>query len=220
MTNKIKIICYGDSNTYGYDPRGGRYDADHRWPDVAQKILGDAAEMVNAGFPGRTIRTVINPHYYGNDGDLFTANLTGVAPFDLLIVMLGSNDCIRMDTPEMIADNMDILLTKAEDTRYWRGKPQILLIAPPEILPGNENPTLYLSGYSDALNESSLDAYAKKSRALVSLYKALAEKHGTDFMEAAPYAKAGRVDHIHLTEDSQVSLGKVVADKLRGMLDN
>lgn len=33
----MNIICFGDSNTYGYDPRGyfgGRYDADCRWVDI------------------------------------------------------------------------------------------------------------------------------------------------------------------------------------------
>ena len=33
----MNIICFGDSNTYGYDPRGyfgGRYDGDSRWVDI------------------------------------------------------------------------------------------------------------------------------------------------------------------------------------------
>lgn len=37
----MRILCYGDSNTYGCigrwsdsEPTGGRYDADHRWPAV------------------------------------------------------------------------------------------------------------------------------------------------------------------------------------------
>ena len=33
----MNVICFGDSNTYGYDPRsylGGRYDTDSRWVDI------------------------------------------------------------------------------------------------------------------------------------------------------------------------------------------
>ena len=33
----MNIICFGDSNTYGYDPRsylGDRYDPDSRWVDI------------------------------------------------------------------------------------------------------------------------------------------------------------------------------------------
>lgn len=218
MADKIKIVCYGDSNTYGFDPRGGRYDKCHRFPGVVQKILGDKVEVVNAGFPGRTLRTVINSRYYGNDGDLFSANLLGLSPFDWLIVMLGSNDCIRIDSPEEIAENMDTLLNKATNPMFWREKAQILLLSPPEILPGSEPAEDYLSGYSDALVSSSLNDYAKKSRALAPLYEKLAQKHSIYYMNAAPYAKAGRVDHIHLTEDSQVSLGKAVAAKLQKIL--
>ena len=37
----MKIICLGDSNTYGYDPRGyfgGRYD--HPWPELLAAETG------------------------------------------------------------------------------------------------------------------------------------------------------------------------------------
>ena len=33
----MKILCFGDSNTYGYDPRsyfGGQYPAQNRWVDL------------------------------------------------------------------------------------------------------------------------------------------------------------------------------------------
>ena len=39
----MQIVCFGDSNTYGYDPRsylGSRYPADGRWVDLlAEKIM-------------------------------------------------------------------------------------------------------------------------------------------------------------------------------------
>ena len=37
----MNVICFGDSNTYGYDPRayfGGRYDTDCRWVDILSLI--------------------------------------------------------------------------------------------------------------------------------------------------------------------------------------
>ena len=39
----MNVICFGDSNTYGYDPRGyfgGRYDADSRWVDILAMETG------------------------------------------------------------------------------------------------------------------------------------------------------------------------------------
>ena len=39
----MNVICFGDSNTYGYDPRGyfgGRYNADCRWVDILSAATG------------------------------------------------------------------------------------------------------------------------------------------------------------------------------------
>ncbi len=39
----MNIICFGDSNTYGYDPRswlGGLYDADSCWVDILAAETG------------------------------------------------------------------------------------------------------------------------------------------------------------------------------------
>ena len=39
----MKVICFGDSNTYGYDPRswiGGRYEPDSRWVDILAAETG------------------------------------------------------------------------------------------------------------------------------------------------------------------------------------
>ena len=39
----MKILCFGDSNTYGYDPRsyfGGQYPTQHRWVDLLLVMLG------------------------------------------------------------------------------------------------------------------------------------------------------------------------------------
>ena len=36
------ILCYGDSNTYGYNPVNGlSYPKDVRWRGVLQKLLGE-----------------------------------------------------------------------------------------------------------------------------------------------------------------------------------
>ena len=39
MTRR-RVLCFGDSNTYGYDPaRDGRYGDDERYPMVLQDLL-------------------------------------------------------------------------------------------------------------------------------------------------------------------------------------
>ena len=51
-----RIVCYGDSNTFGYDgadPFGGRLPAETRWPELLGGLLG--CETVNCGLNGRTV---------------------------------------------------------------------------------------------------------------------------------------------------------------------
>lgn len=49
-----RILCFGDSNTYGYIPTGGRYDRHTRWPMRLGEILGEDYEVIEEGFNGRT----------------------------------------------------------------------------------------------------------------------------------------------------------------------
>ena len=82
----MKGICFGDSNTYGYDPRsyfGGHYPKESRWVDLLATRTG--WDLCNQGQNGRTIpQTKV----------FFPADI------DLLIVMLGTNDLLQGHTPE------------------------------------------------------------------------------------------------------------------------
>ena len=52
----MKVLCYGDSNTYGYDTRGffgDRYPAECRWVDILARKLN--WEIQNEGQNGREI---------------------------------------------------------------------------------------------------------------------------------------------------------------------
>ena len=91
----MNVICFGDSNTYGYDPRswlGGRYDTDSRWVDILASETGWTVR--NMGVNGREIpRTV---------PDL-------PSDTNLLIVMLGSNDLLQGRGPEEAAGILEAL---------------------------------------------------------------------------------------------------------------
>ena len=135
----MKIIGYGDSNTYGYDPHGGpalRHPADGRWVDLLAKSLhaGESGSPVsgvfNAGQNGREI-----PHNgwesaEGVAGQLAAATEAGGAGTagDLIIIMLGSNDVLLSGlTAEQTAAKMCRFLGAIKMEAPDR---QILLIAP------------------------------------------------------------------------------------------
>ncbi len=50
-----RILCYGDSNTWGYNPISkDRYDENIRWTRVLARNLGADYEIIEEGLNGRT----------------------------------------------------------------------------------------------------------------------------------------------------------------------
>lgn len=138
-----RILCFGDSNTYGYAPDGQRYEADSIWPGIMGKLLGDRFEVIADGKNGRTI-AFDDPYMEGCNGMLdIEASLEANAPLDLVVLMLGTNDLKKYfdATPAQIAQNLKAmceLIRQKTDAK--------LLIASPMLL-GDEiefSPTLSL----------------------------------------------------------------------------
>ena len=94
----MKVICFGDSNTYGYcnegdsaDP-GERFNEEERWTRLLQKKLGDDYLVIEEGLNGRTT-CFEDPLREGLKGlDYISPCLRSHAPIDKLIIMLGTND--------------------------------------------------------------------------------------------------------------------------------
>ena len=132
----MKIICFGDSNTYGYDPRsflGDRYPAADRWVDILAKKLG--CDAVNAGMNGREI-----PRYPAK-----------FEPADLLLIMLGTNDLLQGNSPEEVRERMRQFLSNLDFD-----KSKILLITPPPMKLGAWVPDQTLVDASKSLNFNDL----------------------------------------------------------------
>lgn len=89
-----QVLCFGDSNTYGYDPvRDGRYGPDERYPMVLQSLLGPGWAVAEEGLPGRTA-VFDDPITEGMNGlRLINPILMSHAPLDTVTIMLGTNDC-------------------------------------------------------------------------------------------------------------------------------
>ena len=52
-----RVLCYGDSNTWGYDPgTGKRYAPDVRWTGVLANRLGPDYQVLEEGLNGRATR--------------------------------------------------------------------------------------------------------------------------------------------------------------------
>src|SRR6266516_109080 len=87
------ILCFGDSNTWGYPPGGGeRLPRDIRWPGALQRLLGEGYHVIEEGLNGRTA-TVEHPWVEGRSGRPYLLPCCrSHAPLDLVIIYLGTND--------------------------------------------------------------------------------------------------------------------------------
>ena len=179
----MKILCFGDSNTYGYDPRsyfGGQYPAQHRWVDLlAQKL---SCKAVNAGENGWEIP--------GREGDLqrFDLMLSNQKPLDLLVIMLGGNDLLQGNSVEAVAQRMEAFLS-----RISLEKSQIVLIGPPRMRPG-----AWIT--DDRLSEDCVRLNAA--------YSAVAEKLGVWFVDAIDWDIEVTFDGVHYSEQGHMAFAE------------
>ena len=171
----MKILCFGDSNTYGYDPRsyfGSQYPAEHRWVDLlAQKMN---CTTVNAGENGLEVPR--------REGELqrFDLILSNQKPLDLLLVMLGGNDLLQGNSVETVAQRMEAFLAKIPLETS-----QIVLIGPPRMRPG--------AWITDArLLEDCVQ--------LNIAYRTVAEKLGVRFVDATNWDIDVTFDGVHYSE--------------------
>ena len=164
------LICFGDSNTYGYDPRsplGGRFAPDLRWTG---QLTGWAVH--EAGQNGRTIPC--------RPGELAEPSRLAAAlePGGRFLVMLGSNDLLLgRSAPE----------TAARMGAFLRTLPAAvpLLVAPPPLRRGT---WVREPGLPDA------------SRQLSRLYEDLAEELAIPFADAGAWGVETLFDGVHFSE--------------------
>ena len=186
----MNILCFGDSNTYGYRPDGsGRFDADTRWTGLLQKKLGTNDRIIEEGLCGRT--TVFSDELREGRRGLDTIGilLESHAPVDLLILMLGTNDCKTRYNASAgtIAKGLEQVITKAQKSSSHPFR--LFVISPILLAPGVGDP-----GFDPEFNKGS----ELVSQNLATEYKKIAVRYHADFLDAASVANASETDRQHL----------------------
>lgn len=210
QTNHIKrVLCFGDSLTWGFDPVNRiRLPKEDRWPGVLQALLGDEYEIIEEGQCGRTIATDDPAEGEKNGLKYILPCMESHTPFDLLIIMLGSNDLKRKYSYSAmdVAGEMRLFLEKVLSYIYFRTDrtAKILLVSPPHI--GEKITESWLGdafGYENA---------RKVSQELAGWYVQLAELFHTQFLNAADYVQVSDADSCHMDAENQRKLGQVIAE--------
>jgi len=207
-----RIVCYGDSNTWGYDPRTEtRYPDAVRWTGVLRQTLGEGYTIIEEGLNGRTTVWDDPIEEYRNGKDYLIPCMFSHQPFDLIIIMLGTNDLkARFDLPaEDIARGAGLLVEKAMQTPAGidDAAPQVLMIAPPPI--ESLAPTRFQHMFKGA---------EEKSRQFHEFYSAKAAELGCHYLNAGDVIISSKADAIHFDPDEHRKLGEAVAGKVRDIL--
>ena len=218
MTDSKRILCFGDSLTWGWVPveeanPTWRYEREQRWTGALQAALGDGFEVIEDGVSARTtnVDDPLDGRLKGS-ASLPTA-LAAHSPLDLVVILLGTNDTkAQFDrTPYQIATGVAELvgqvLTSPGGVGTTYPTPRVLVVAPPPLAP---MPHPWFAGMFEGAHE--------KSRALPEHYAALASFLGVGFFDAGQVISTDGCDGIHLTASSNVELGTAVADKVLAML--
>jgi lysophospholipase L1-like esterase len=131
------VLCFGDSNTWGYVPgsNGQRFPREVRWPARLQLALGEEWEVIAEGLNGRTA-TMDSPVAEGRNGlPYLVPCLHSHAPIDLLVIFLGTNDVgERFGLPERdVARSVGRLVKLARSAEAGPDgeAPAILVVCPP-----------------------------------------------------------------------------------------
>ena len=178
------IICFGDSNTYGFDPTDffeSRFPEDKCWTG----ILNDQTPYLfeNYGVCGRAIPySDYQISYVCNQIARWSEKPSPV----FLWIMLGTNDLLQYanTSAKAVADTMEYFLTRLMQTPAINSSTvKLRLISPPPLRSGE---------WTDARSIS-------ESEKLEGHYSALAKKLGIDFTGTAGWDIPLIYDGVHFT---------------------
>ncbi len=188
-----KVFFYGDSNTWGFDPRdGSRYPSDVRWVARLSAAMREYCEITADGLNGRCVPEPVN---------YVEKMLQNAGKIDLFAVMLGTNDLWWPMHPDArgTAQKMRRLLAFVKEKCGCA----ILLIAPPLLEESGfvpeEGP-----GENDGAESpfaSQIRERKEQSLLLTEEYRRLAEEEGYDFADSSRWGIGLAFDGVHFSEE-------------------
>lgn len=194
-----RAYFFGDSNTYGYDPRGvmgGRYPAEYRWPDILQEELKEKWLIIADGMNGRQIPDRDSALPY------LEKKLTEVAPLDFFAVMLGTNDICLSYEPfaRPVIRKMESFCISLDQYFAKENVPcrRAVIAPPPFTIPGPEG--------------------ARFQRCMEEVwqgYKVLASTRKWEFIDTTGWSLDMAYDGVHLSERGHMTFAAQLDSFLR-----
>jgi lysophospholipase L1-like esterase len=213
------ILCYGDSNTYGYIPgiNAGRYDHKTRWPMVLKRLLNEGRPPDDPAYwveeEAQNGRTTTREDPIEGDKNGFRQLipiLESHQPIDIVVIMLGTNDLKSRFSPTAadIALGVQRLAEAVKLSGMGPGgsAPAILAICPPPIIENPRNPVFqHVFAGGEAV-----------SRELPYWFdRFVTGESGVPVIDAGKIIATSQGDGIHFDPEEHAKLAKAVAEAIR-----
>ena len=205
-----QILCYGDSNTWGYDGESReRLPWGVRWTSLLQEKLNkEEYRVIEEGLCGRT--TVFeDPLRDGRKGTaLFPTLLETHAQVDVITLMLGTNDCKTVfgASADVIGKGITRLLDQIQE---YAPRAKVLLMSP--IYLGEK---VWQEGYDQDFSPQSVQV----SKELETVYKRIAAERQIGYLRASDYVQCSEADQEHLNAQGHQIFAQAVYEKIERML--
>lgn len=222
MNQKI-ILCYGDSNTWGYVPcanstnfRLMRYIRYERWTGLLQKLLGNDYYVIEEGLNGRTTNLDYHVFPERNGKTYLPSCLYSHSPVDLVILALGGNDfkAYFNRSVEDIGQGLIDLIDIIQMSKYGKNleeAPKILITTVPIPLPIAEE-------FTDEKGIKVFEGAIKKAKSLVELYKKISEEKNCEFLDVSRVIIPSDIDGLHLDNVAHKNLSEILYKKIEKIL--
>lgn len=207
---KHTVLCFGDSNTYGYNPRtASRYPPYFRYPDILQQFLGDEYKVISEGLNGRTTAFARSGLKWRSGLYAVEPVLASHYPIDTLVVMLGTNDCaaeLDLEARDIAGGMEKLLITSRELLKEKQGyEPQIIIVCPPHF-----EESIKTGPFAREMNDKSIEA----SKELPKLYRELADKLGCRYLDLDGSIRFSDIDSEHLRPFDNYRLAGMLSEMI------
>lgn len=212
------VLCFGDSNTWGFDPAfitapfPRRHPLGVRWTSLLATDLGENFRVIEEGQNGRTTVHEDPLNVARNGKEYLPACLESHKPLDIVVMMLGTNDLksyYNLPAGE-IANGAGMLarMILGSNAGPNNKPPKLLLVCPPKVGDLSHLPDL----------EAKIPDGNARSTQFPRYYEALAAALGCAYLNSQDVVETSHVDGIHLDASEQPKLAAAIAKKIREMV--
>lgn len=199
-----KILCYGDSNTWGCSPGdSSRFDEKTRWPMVMGSALGEKYTVIEEGLNGRTVLNLSPTETDANGIECINSLIIKYVPVDIVIISLGLNDIFVAEevTPAEISKGVGQIIDIIRESHNSAGfnAPRIIIMSP--------------SGFNTGIEGFSFfELKINMLKCIPEVYRDLCSEKKCSFFNASDYVTGSEIDGSHLEAESHILLGKKIAE--------